>query len=164
MMTFEEIRTNFAPLVRAAVGKMVPPTDRPDVEAEVWISIWTALRNFNGHSSVSTYIYPIVRRRIADYFRHAYHERRTMLAAQMKAAEDAQIETQEDPRVVTPTAAELRVLRKLAEGLKNDDIARELFLSKETVRSHIRHLYKKLKVKNRGELAIFAYRFFKEAT
>jgi DNA-binding NarL/FixJ family response regulator len=42
------------------------------------------------------------------------------------------------------TAAEIRVLEKLAERLSYTDIASELYLSPNTVKTHLRHTYMKL--------------------
>ena len=49
------------------------------------------------------------------------------------------------------TDREWEVLDVLAGGASNDDIARELVLSPETVRSHLKNLYRKLEVRNRHE-------------
>jgi LuxR family maltose regulon positive regulatory protein len=46
---------------------------------------------------------------------------------------------------------ELDVLRLLPSGLTSDEIARELYISKNTVRSHIAHIYGKLDVHSRVE-------------
>src|SRR6476469_6415846 len=43
---------------------------------------------------------------------------------------------------LTPT--ELDVVRLVAEGLPNKDIATRLFISPRTVQSHLRHVYNKL--------------------
>lgn len=158
-MTFEEVQAEFGALVRGAVRQAVPPTDAPDVEAEVWVSVFTALRNFDGRSSVKTWLYPIIKRRIADHYRKKYHDGRLKLALQMQEMSAAGEPTDEPPATVMPTAGELRVLRALARGRGNDEIGRALFISTGTVRTHIKSLYKKLKLKNRGELCIFAHRF-----
>jgi DNA-binding CsgD family transcriptional regulator len=50
------------------------------------------------------------------------------------------------------TAAELRVVRRVAEGLTNRVIADELSLSPHTVESHLRHSFHKLDVRSRVEL------------
>jgi LuxR family maltose regulon positive regulatory protein len=47
--------------------------------------------------------------------------------------------------------AELRVVRYLPSNLKAPEIAAELFVSSNTVRTHLRHIYAKLDVHNRGE-------------
>lgn len=49
----------------------------------------------------------------------------------------------------TPTAAELRVLRLLASPLSQREIAGELYLSPDTVKTHVRRLYRKLGVESR---------------
>jgi ATP/maltotriose-dependent transcriptional regulator MalT len=47
------------------------------------------------------------------------------------------------------TKREKDVLRLIAEGYSNDDIAKKIFISKNTVKSHIKNIYLKLDVKNR---------------
>jgi LuxR family transcriptional regulator, maltose regulon positive regulatory protein len=47
--------------------------------------------------------------------------------------------------------AELRVVRYLPSNLKAPEIAAELFVSPNTVRTHLRHIYSKLDVHSRGE-------------
>ena len=43
-----------------------------------------------------------------------------------------------------PTAREIQVLQLVADGLVNREIGQRLFLSEETVKSHVRHLLAKL--------------------
>lgn len=50
------------------------------------------------------------------------------------------------------------VLRALATGLDNHGIAQRLFISQETVRSHIVRIYKKLGVDSRLQAVLFAVR------
>jgi len=50
------------------------------------------------------------------------------------------------------TESELRVVRLVAEGLTNRQVASRLFLSPHTVDSHLRHSFTKLGVSSRVEL------------
>ena len=52
---------------------------------------------------------------------------------------------------LTPT--ELDVVRLVAEGIPNKDIATRLFVSPRTVQSHLRHVYNKLSLTSRVQLA-----------
>ena len=47
--------------------------------------------------------------------------------------------------------AELRVVRYLPSNLKAPEIAAELFVSANTVRTHLRHIYAKLDAHSRSE-------------
>ena len=46
---------------------------------------------------------------------------------------------------------ELRVLRLLVAGLSNADIAQELVVSTNTIKTHVKSIYRKLNVKSRDE-------------
>jgi DNA-binding CsgD family transcriptional regulator len=54
------------------------------------------------------------------------------------------------------TASELAVARLVAEGLTNRDVAERLFVSIHTVNSHLRHVFAKLDINSRVELARLA--------
>jgi DNA-binding CsgD family transcriptional regulator len=51
------------------------------------------------------------------------------------------------------TPAELEVVRLVSEGLRNDAIARRLFIAPSTVKVHLSHIFAKLSITNRAELA-----------
>ena len=55
---------------------------------------------------------------------------------------------------LTPT--EFQVLKLIGQGKSNDDIASILFISKNTVRSHIKSIYAKLDTHSRLQLALYA--------
>ena len=56
------------------------------------------------------------------------------------------------------TKRELEVLDLLGEGLRHDDIARQLFISPKTVATHVEHILRKLGVRSRAEAIAVAYR------
>src|SRR5215472_4307265 len=51
------------------------------------------------------------------------------------------------------TPAELEVVRLVGEGLRNDAIARRLFIAPGTVKVHLTHIFAKLGITTRAELA-----------
>ena len=56
------------------------------------------------------------------------------------------------------TERELEVLRLVAQGLNNKDIAKRLFISENTVKNHVRNLLEKLQLHSRMEAVLYAVR------
>ncbi|MFE2049696.1 response regulator [Streptomyces sp. NPDC059459] len=58
----------------------------------------------------------------------------------------------------TLSARELQVLEHVARGTSNREIARELFISEATVKTHLTHIYDKLDARDRAAAVAVAYR------
>jgi len=57
----------------------------------------------------------------------------------------------------TLTVRELDVLRQVARGLSNGEIADELFLSEQTIKTHVGRILAKLELRDRTQAVVFAY-------
>ena len=74
-------------------------------------------------------------------------------ATMVKRADEKQAAPQ--PRL---TDREMEVLKLVAKGRNNRDIAKELFISENTVKNHIRNILEKLHLHSRMEAVVYAVR------
>jgi DNA-binding NarL/FixJ family response regulator len=51
---------------------------------------------------------------------------------------------------------DIEVLTRIARGLSDKEIAAQLFLSESAIKTRLRHIYRKLGLKNRAQAAVFA--------
>ena len=81
----------------------------------------------------------ITRRLIGDFARRRRHERPRPEAAS------------------TLTPRECDVLRLIARGMSNAEIAEELVLAEQTVKTHVGHMLTKLDLRDRTQAVVYAY-------
>ena len=74
----------------------------------------------------------------------------------------ARRDAEEEPSKHAPapklTEREMEVLRLVARGMNNRDIAKELFISENTVKNHVRNILEKLQIHSRMEAVMIAVR------
>lgn len=63
---------------------------------------------------------------------------------------------QSDKEIENLSSREVQILSMIVDGLNNNEIAEKLFISIETVRNHIRHIYEKLNVHSKSQAVVMA--------
>jgi DNA-binding NarL/FixJ family response regulator len=66
------------------------------------------------------------------------------------------VSAQGQAEILTPRERE--ILQLLADGMSNADVAQQLFISQETVKSHVRHILAKLEAETRTQAVAIALR------
>ena len=165
MIDLERTIEEEAQRVKPMVCSKVMSTDVDDVMQDIRLSFFVSFPRFRGESELSTYAHGIAKRQIADYFRKKYK------ALEQYKQIKAELQTGMGPQINPPswgyctlTKSQKKVLKLVGEGMNNAEIAGALFITLNTVRSHIKAIYRKLQYRDRVKLALFSYKFFKEKT
>ena len=87
---------------------------------------------------------------LIDALRRACHGERPTLDVRS-------VDTADTTQTVGLTDREIEMLRAVARGLSNRQIAKEVWLSEQTVKFHLSSIYRKLDVSNRTEATRYAY-------
>ena len=74
----------------------------------------------------------------------------------VRAGQSAKLQDEPAPLLDELSAAEVRVIRYLPSNLRAPEIASERFVSTNTIRTHLRHIYAKLGVHNRADAVVRA--------
>lgn len=78
------------------------------------------------------------------------------LVTLLKSIINVQEEKEQDIYKLKITKRELEILKLIAKGLLNKEIADELNITERTVKNHISNLFKKINVYDRTQAAVFA--------
>jgi len=98
-------------------------------------------------------------------FLHKDVSREELCAAVANALATAELLGEEDPRAARPapggpelTEREMQVLHGMAAGKSNAQIGRELYLSEDTIKTHARRLFRKMRVNDRAQAVASGFR------
>lgn len=142
------------------VKSRIPPQYAEDVTQEIFIAVLRSLAQFEQRSRFSTWLYTIVNRHIADFYRHRrqYHDAQ---AISLESAEhlvsegedggegDEQLMLQRALQALPPHYQEV-ILMRFADGLTFAEIARERQQSLEAIKSLYRRAIQALRDKMGG--------------
>lgn len=107
---FGELFDHYLPRVYARVCSLVPITDTEDVTQEIFISIARSIQSFRGDSSLSTWIYKIIKWRVADYYRKTSRQ-----VQQVTLSDDYDTPIENSTRTIEETIDLKRILAFLSE-------------------------------------------------
>jgi len=94
--------------------------------------------------------------RLIEGVKAVLHGEQTAELSVMHPAMYAAVHTSSDSDNVPLTERECEILNELRHGATNMDIARALFISENTVRTHLYNVFRKLSVKNRTQAVSWA--------
>lgn len=101
------------------------------------------------------------RQQLVDAIRSVHAGDLRLAPAITRRLVDRQLERRVDPdrarALERLSEREVEVLRLVAKGSTNTEMADELYLSESTVKTHVGHLLQKLEVRDRVQLVILAY-------
>ncbi|HEY2774579.1 MAG TPA: response regulator transcription factor [Candidatus Binatia bacterium] len=63
-----------------------------------------------------------------------------------------------EPHAIPLSTREEEVVRHVALGLRNAEVARKLFISEQTVKTHLNNIFQRLGLRDRTELTVYAIR------
>jgi DNA-binding CsgD family transcriptional regulator len=134
-----------AEFLRSRIGVPIPPIVRASYERSI-----ANVRTQPGEKAYSA----------------AWAQGRNMTPEQAIAAQGQEVAPASATAAVSPTstspagltAREVQVLRLVAKGLTNAEVAQELQLSEKTVAHHLTHIFNKTGAENRASATAFAIR------
>jgi DNA-binding NarL/FixJ family response regulator len=155
--------------LRQAIGAPLPPVDRPSFETVVrqarsalgeerFAAAWTAGRAMMPDEAVAEALAGTDTAPVAPRRQEPAAPGSIVGEAEARTAGGTTVAVAEAPPVAGLTRRELEVLRRIAAGRSNREIAADLALSVRTVERHITNLYGKIDARGRADATAFIFR------
>lgn len=152
------------PELRSFISSKVPADEIDDLVNEVCLALALNANRWRGDSKFKSYAFAVAKKKVFDFFRRKYSDRDKMnrlqkqIKEEMKSGEDRAFDVWVNNDL---TKSEFAVFKLVGLGRSNDEIAKELFISLDTVRSHIKSIYKKMGSSDRAKVITVAHDFLK---
>jgi RNA polymerase sigma factor (sigma-70 family) len=155
----EEIVRNYGALIKGAVYKSMggdPSSD--DILSEVYFAIFLNLRKLGaGWTPPRSFFYAVIRNKVNDFLRQKYREKNRIDEIQKRTAEHVQQREEVVSKIHSLSHCEFQVFRLIGQGMTNEELAQSLHVSLATIRSHLKKIYAKCGLRNRGKLTLIAH-------
>lgn len=126
------------------VKSRIPPQDAEDVTQEIFLAVVRSLDNFEGRSKFNTWLYTIVNRQIADYYRRLYrkNDKQTISLDDYEGPSPSIEDHRLDDKIVIrqalhrlPEHYQEVILLRFADGLTFGEIGHKIGKSLEATKS-----------------------------
>jgi RNA polymerase sigma factor (sigma-70 family) len=155
----EKIMREYGPLIRSAVYKALG--GRPcgeDILSEVYFAIFLTLRKLGAEwNPPKSFIFAIIKNKINDFLRQKYKDQNGLEELRRHVSEQAWQKEEVMSKISCLTHCEFRVFRLLGLGMTNREMAESLNVSAETIKSHIKRVYAKCGLRDRGKITLIAH-------
>lgn len=155
----EKIMREYGAMIRGAVYRAsggLPCAD--DIISEVYFAVLLTLRKLGaGWTPPRSFIFAVIRNKVNDFLRQKYRDKYGVEEVKKRLGEQESEREEVISKVHSLTHCEFQAFRLLGLGMTNQEIAEGLHVSLHTVRSHVKKVYVKCGVRDRGKLTLIAH-------
>jgi RNA polymerase sigma factor (sigma-70 family) len=155
----EKIMREHGPMIKSAVHKISrgePYGD--DILSEVYFAVFLTQRKLGaGWTPPKSFIFTVIRNKFNDFLRQKYKDKNGIEEIKKHLNDQASQKEEVVAKINCLTHCEFQVFRLLGLGMTNTEMAQSLHVSVETIKSHIKKIYAKCGIRDRGKLTLIAH-------
>jgi len=162
---FSDFERNNRSHLISIIRSKIPAPDVEDVYQDGLLNLWRATSKTYAERGIKTALGLAVRvmqRQVVNYWKSEKRRLESRPLLIDPPAPEENLEKEKKLKIVNFTPSEKIILWKIGLGMRNDDMAERLHISKNTLRTHIKNIHKKTGIKGRVDLALFASKFLNE--